>query len=65
MSRSIRSVLGLAALFSALLPLLANAQASPPIETPDQVQRELCRRGLPGRCAYHVLDQRIDHLPGA
>ena len=45
MSRSIRSLLGLAATFAALVPVLAHAQPAPSIETPDQVRAKFIALG--------------------
>jgi hypothetical protein len=45
MSRSIRSLLGFAATFTALLPVLASAQSAPPIATADQVRAQFIGAG--------------------
>jgi hypothetical protein len=45
MNRSIRSLLGFAATFTALLPVLASAQSAPPIATADQVRSTFANAG--------------------
>jgi hypothetical protein len=45
MSRSIRSLLGFAATFSALFPVLASAQSATPIATADQVRAQFISAG--------------------